>query len=182
MKKNFVFCSILLITLLSISFCIAQSSSIKISPLKTELDIKLWSEQNCKIFYVIPDKNLQVTTRWSRNFPGEEDSYNLSREQIRLKINYTKLEYGKYEFCFEPQKEGMFYGLIFFQPEESLVRMGTWINLNVTSKSPAETISLITGNVIGKTNKVNVGLGIVFFLLLIIFSLIIKRTFIDKHS
>lgn len=176
MKKQIVLCLFLIIVLLFTNLCLAEYSSIKVSPLKTELNLRIGAEQNCTIFYVLPDKNMQITSRWSKSNPGEEDKYNLSKEQIKLKINYTRLEYGRYEFCFEPQRAGMFYGLIFFQSEDSLVRMGTWINLNITQTSPIETISLITGNVIGKTNNTNFWLGVILILLLIILFLLIKRT------
>lgn len=172
--KNVLF---LVLLILVAHFCLAESTSIKVSPLKTELSAKIGAENNCTIFYVIPDKNIQITSRWSKDNPGEDSKYKLSKEQIKLKINYTKLEYGKYEFCFEPHKSGMFYGLIFFQPENSLVRMGAWINLNITQTSPIQTISLLTGNTIKNynINGTNIGLGFIFVLLIIVLILIIKR-------
>ena len=166
---------------ISMPTCISDSTSIKVSPLKTELSLKINGETNCTIFYVLPDSKMSITSRWSKNYPGEADKYNLSKEQIKLKINYTRIEYGKYEVCFEPAKAGLFYGIIFFQQENSLVKMGSWINLNVTQTTPIEIISLITGNTISKINGTNIGLGLTLFLLLVVLGLIVKRAFIDKY-
>ena len=99
-----------------------------------------------------------------------------NRMWIKIKIDYIRLEYGKYKVCFEPSRAGDFYGVIFFQPVGSLVKMGTWVELNVESLTPRETVSLVTGNVIGKENTTNFGLGLIFFLLLVTFLLIVRRT------
>jgi hypothetical protein len=175
MTKSISYLALLLISLICFALANAAPNGIKISPTKTVLDIKT-EEVNCTTIYFLPDKNTSIETRWSRERVVGSENYNLSNEKIKLKINYTRLEYGKYEFCFEPTKSGYFYGVIFFQPENSLVKMGTWIELNVESRTPVETISLITGNVIGKTNKTNLSLGIILILLTIVLILLIKRT------
>lgn len=164
----------IIVSFLLINF--VSSEGIKISPTKTTLEIKT-ENQNCTTVYFLPDKNTTIESRWTKERVFGSENYNLSKEQIRLKINYTRQEYGKYEICFTPSKAGYFYGVIFFQPEGSLVKMGTWIELKVESRTPIESISLITGNVIGKGNLTNIGLGLVLVLLLIVLFLIIRRFF-----
>jgi hypothetical protein len=154
------------------SICSCQG--IKVSPGKTILEMNT-NEPNCTTLWVLPDKNIEITSVWSVDGAGMREKYNLYAKDVGIRINYTRLEYGKYEFCFSGNKRGYFYGIMFFKQNDSLLKFGTWIELNVESENIFKEISLITGNAIKSQNSLPIGLGIIFVLVLIIFILIIRN-------
>lgn len=174
MKKYIILFTILVI---SISF----SSAIKISPTQQELTIKQY-ETNCTNVWILPEANYILSSKWTYNGEGNISKYTLTKEKIKIGINYTYLSKGQYEMCFTPQRAGNLSGIIYFYDEKNMIEIGTWIDLKVEQVGTIETISLITGDAINKVNKTNAGLGIVLFLLLVILGLIVKRAFIDKYS
>lgn len=164
----------ILFFLIAIFIGVGNAQGIKVSPGKTVLSIKT-GEANCTNIWVLPDKDLTITSLWSLDGRGDRNKYNLSERSVRVKINYTRLEYGKYEFCFSGDRQGYFYGIIFFQSEDSLVKMGIWIELDIESENVFKEVSLITGNAIKNQNSLNVGLSIIFVLLVIIFILVVRN-------
>lgn len=175
MIKNFI--SFIIILVLALSICSAQS--IKISPGKSFLTIN--SEKNCTIIYVLPDVNTSIETRWSLNFSNNIIDYNLKEKDVGIKVNWTKDDYGKYRFCFQGTKNGIFYGAIMFLPKDSLVRMGSWIEIKIENQNILDRI-LITGNSIGFHKKTNFWLITIFILLLFIFWLVSKRALVGFRA
>ncbi len=169
--------SLFIILVISISF----SSAVKISPTQQELNLNQY-ETNCTNIWILPETDYKISSKWTYNGEGNLSKYTLTKEKIKLEINYSYLSKGKYEICFTPEKAGNLSGIIYFYDEKSMIEISSWVDLKVEQVGTIETISLITGNVIGKTNKTNITLGMILILLLIIFGLIIKRAFIDKHS
>ena len=175
MTRLSFFLVLTLIILFSSCFANASSQGIKISPTKTSLNIKL-GEAKCTIIYFLPDNDTSVETRWSEEKFNGSNPYTLSNEAIKLRFNYTKLNFETYEFCFEPKQKGYFYGVIFFQPKGSLIKLGTWIEMNVESESIVKKISLITGNIISKeASGTNILMVLVVLLLLTTLILMIKK-------
>ena len=162
--------------------CFSSAQSVRVSPLKTELNFEANEKQKCMIIYVLPDEHMNITSKWSSDSPGEIDKYVLTVEKNKLKINYTKNGPGEYEFCFQPQRSGNFYGIIFFQPENGLIKMGSWINLNVTPTTPAEQITLIAGNAISANKEYRFDLMTIVVLLFILFIILLKKILRCWHS
>jgi len=172
----------LFISLIILSGVSAQS--IKISPTQQLLEINQY-ETNCTNIWVLPESNYLISSKWSNDGRGDLSKYNLTKEKIKLKINYSYLSDGKYEVCFTPNKAGHISGIIYFYDEKNMIEIGAWIDLKVKNLDTFETISLITGNVVGSANQTNIILGVIFVLLIIILSLIVRnfiRTRKNKHS
>jgi hypothetical protein len=170
--KIYIFLIIILI--FCVSFTNASQNSIKISPLKTILKIKIGAE-NCTIIYFLPDKNTTLDNKWSNEKLSDNMTYTLSKEDVKIKINYIRLEYGKYKICFKGDKPGYFYGKIFFQPQDSLIKMGTWVELDIESENVFEKISLVTGNVIASNREYRFDLILVVILLIILLFLVLRN-------
>lgn len=172
MKKIII---LFIVLVISISF----SSAVKISPTQQELTINQY-ETNCTNIWILPETDYKISSKWTYNGEGNISKYTLTKEKIKLEINYSYLSKGKYEVCFTPNKAGNLSGIIYFYDEKNMIEIGTWIDLKVEQVGTIESISLITGNTISKINGTNIGLGLTLFLLLVILGLIVKRAFIDK--
>jgi hypothetical protein len=175
MNENKIFLITLFFIFISSSVCSAAHDGIKISPTKTFLNLKTGVPQ-CTNIYFLPEGDTSIETRWAREKFDTSDKYLLSNSAIKLKINYSDEGSGEYVFCFEAKGKGYFYGIIFFQPENSLIKLGTWIELNVESESIVKKISLITGNAIKEeATTTNLTLVFIVLLLLVILLLFIKK-------
>jgi hypothetical protein len=117
---------------------------------------------------------------------GDLEKYTLTSEKIRLNISHSKDD-EKYEFCFTPGMAGNFSGIIYFYSEKTMVEIGSWVEIHVAGQTIMERVSLITGNAIRNQNSLNVGLGVIFILLIIVLILVIRNivrnsAFKHKHS
>ncbi|GEM_PF-6607490 len=178
----------LLILFLSLLFLINFSSSIKISPTYQKIKMDQY-ETKCVNIWVLPEENYSISSRWSIDGKGDIEKYKLSSEKIKISFNYTYLEKGKYEFCFNPKKGGNFSGIIFFYSDANIVEIGSWVELEVRKIELDEEIIVLTENVIkdikekSLENK-NEILFFIFALLLFSFFFIIfyKKNTQNKNS
>lgn len=171
-RKLTIFLFYIICIFLLLSF--VSSGGIKISPLKYYAQIDI-GEMNCTDVWVSPDSKLSIKTRWSITGGQDISNYNLADRDVDIKIIFNKTNNMKYNICFQAKKSGRFYGGILFLQEESLIGMGMWVELNVTGKSITESISLITGNAINKKNTTNLGLILIFVLLLTVLAILILK-------
>ena len=95
---------IIIIFFLSISFV----SAIKISPTKQSLKINQY-ETNCTNIWILPEETYLIGSWWSNDERENLSKYVLNPEKIKLKINYSYISNGKYNFCFTPNQEGSFF-------------------------------------------------------------------------
>ena len=175
------FLCFLFILFLLVHLCSALGTMI--APARSSLSIS-GSETNCTVIYVLPDKNTIIETKWSKNQSEKIEDYNLKENNVKIGVNWTRLETGKYKICFRANKEGIFYGAIMFLSQDSLIRIGSWVEIRVEKQNTLKRI-LITGNSIGFYKETNFWLAIILILLIIIFTLVIRRFFKslkNKHS
>jgi hypothetical protein len=147
----------------------------KISPIRTELNFTINDDPVCINVTIFPeDIDMIMTTLWTRDSPGFYENYTLSAKNAKIGVVSKKIKHGKYEICFSPERAGMLYGIVLFKQKTGLIRIGTWVNINVTGGESIETINIITGNIIG-VNKTNIWLMIIFILLMAILFLIVRK-------
>lgn len=170
MNKQIFYIALLAI-LLSGLVC-AQGT--KVAPLNSKLTIS-GLETNCTTIYVLPDKNISIEHRWSEVKSDSPDSYDLSAKRVGVEVNYTRIKNGEYRFCFNATKNGYFYGVLFFQQKDSLIKIGSLVELDVINQKTTERIYLFTSNVIKGVDGTNIWLGFIFILLLIILIIVIKK-------
>jgi len=156
---------------------ISFSSAIKISPTQTYISMDQY-ETNCTNVWILPIENYTISSKWSFDGMGDLNKYNLTKDKIKLNINYTYISEGKYELCFTPNRAGNLSGIVYFYSEKNMVEIGTWIDLKVNEVGTIERVSLITANAIKENNinEMNILLSVVFILLLFILFLIIRRS------
>jgi hypothetical protein len=106
------------------------------------------------------------------NSPGE---YYLSAEDVGVSVNYTKIKNGEYKFCFNATKNGIFYGVIFFQQRGDLVKIGSLVELESKNQKTIERIYLFTSNAVKDVSGTNIWLGLIVVLLITILIIIIKK-------
>lgn len=164
----------ILIFILLVSF----SSAIKISPVQSVIYMNQY-ETNCTNVWVLPEANYSIKSKWGIDGMGDLSKYNKTKENIKLDIKYTYISDGKYEICFTPSMAGNLSGIIYFYDKDNMVEIGSWVDLKVDGINPIERISILTGNAIKENKNVvtNVGLGLVFFVLVIVLALVIRKSF-----
>lgn len=164
------------LTFIMLLLLISFSSAIKISPTQTYISMNQYGT-NCTEVWILPHEDFTIHSKWTFDGKGELEKYNLSKEKIKMIINYTYSSDGKYEFCFTPNRAGNVSGIIYFYSEKTMVEIGTWIDLDVKEVGTIERISLITGDAVKnyEINEMNLGLGLIFILLIAIFYLVIKK-------
>ncbi len=161
----------LIIFLILIFLIMDFSSAIKISPTQQKIVMKQY-ETKCVNIWVLPYENYLVSSKWAINGKGDLSKYDLTKEKIKLDFNYSSSSDGKYEFCFSPNSEGILSGIIYFYSEDSMVEIGSWIDLEVegipfTEEIERKIVSL-TGNSIKDIEGKEIALGGIFVLLLVV--------------
>ncbi len=163
---------------LSLFVITSFSSAIKISPTQRVMSMEKYGTE-CTNIWVLPESNYEISSKWSKDGEGDLSKYNLTPEEIKLKINHSYISEGKYEICFTSELVGNFSGIMYFYDEKSRVEIGSWIDLRIRGEETSGTreimdkISLISGKAIEGMKTEEYFLGGIFVALIIILALVL---------
>ncbi len=162
--------------------------SFGISPEKIEISGKI-NEEICGNFSLIGDENLIFVgeVKWAEENIKNILNYNISSQDIGITASYPQqTKQGKYTLCIKGNKEGEYYGALFYKIEGTSYGVGTWINVYLEREEPklekeVKRVISLTGKVIGEkigNSKEKIYLFQIIFLifLLIVLFILSKKT------
>lgn len=172
-------------------FVISFSSAIKfgVSPDKILLEGNN-NELICSNFTLLGDTNLIFNgdILFSERETKELTDYNLSVEEISLKVFYDKQTFsGEKQICVIG-KNSKYYGALTYKVVGTNYGIGTWVEINIGEENFFIRTEAITGNAIkALDNSEQMGLVAIFLSLLVLFIFAIKnyykkRQLISSHE
>jgi len=167
----------LLCTILLASFCSALNFGI--SPEKIDLSGQT-NEALCKNFLIFGNDSdrFEGNVLWSTIDSRVLSDYNLTNESVNSTFP-ALANPGEHQFCVSSKTSGNYYGVLMYKLKNSSYGIGTWIELEITSNSPDQKISLLSGKAIQDISSVKTCLILSSIILAIItLALLIK---LKKH-
>jgi hypothetical protein len=136
------------------------------------------NELICANFTILGDNNLifNGTIKFSERETKELTDYQLSAEDLSLKVIYDRQTFvGQKQICVIG-KNVKYSGALTYNIVGTNYGIGTWLEINIGNENVLIKAKSITGNAIKNfDNSEQIGLGVIFISLLILFMFSIKN-------
>lgn len=158
------FIPILLILILLLNN--VSAIKISLSPAHINLSGKINTEI-CQKISLLSDKKVTFygEDKWSlKNEKNNLAGYTLNSEDINIKVSYPKkvsAQTRQFDFCINSEKEGNFYGILYYKSATGAGGIGSLVKLNISNEAKR------SNDLIVSLSSISLALILILFLLFI---------------
>lgn len=99
------------------------------------------NEWICETIIIKPENiDISINSKWSNNRTKNIFDYNLTNDNVRVELNYSKVNNLSYNICLKSKYLLEKEGILFIRVKDKPIGIGIWINLKVIQRESIQNL------------------------------------------